>query len=97
MRAAALVTLILTVMLMVACAPKPESSRGFRLPDGDAAAGRATFVRLNCHGCHEVEGLELPEFDYAGPPLVRVKLGGKQPGYAPTVSWSPLLSIRLTA
>jgi mono/diheme cytochrome c family protein len=77
MRAAALVTLILTVMLMVACAPKPESSRGFRLPDGDAAAGRATFVRLNCHGCHEVEGLELPEFDYAGPPLVRVKLGGE--------------------
>jgi mono/diheme cytochrome c family protein len=70
------VAIVLASALLFACAPKPESARGFRLPDGDAAAGRATFVRLNCHGCHEVEGLELPEFDYAGPPLVRVKLGG---------------------
>lgn len=48
----------LTVLAMVAgCAPDPKSGKGFTLPDGDAQAGKATFVRLQCNACHRVEGV----------------------------------------
>ena len=72
-----LLTFTLAAALLVACMPSPDSPRGFRLPDGDAQAGQATFVRLKCHGCHDIEGVEFPEFDYMGPPLVDVTLGGR--------------------
>ncbi len=72
-----LLALVATATLLAACMPSPESPRGFRLPDGDPQAGEATFVRLNCHGCHQVVGVEFPEFDYMGPPLVDVVLGGE--------------------
>ncbi len=72
-----LAALVLSMITLAACAPSPESPRGFRLPDGDPEAGQATFVRLKCHGCHEVADLELPELEYVGPPLVSVKLGGE--------------------
>jgi len=32
----------------------------FALPDGDAAAGRRTFVALGCHSCHAVKGEAFP-------------------------------------
>ena len=31
---------------------------GFRMPEGDAAAGEETFARLQCAQCHTVEGVE---------------------------------------
>ncbi len=37
------------------------SERGFRLPDGDAQAGRETFMYMHCNQCHSLEGEELPE------------------------------------
>jgi mono/diheme cytochrome c family protein len=37
------------------------SSKGFRLPDGDAQAGREAFLYMQCHQCHTIEGMELPE------------------------------------
>ena len=45
-------------LLLSACGYNdPKSERGFRLPDGDAAAGKQAFVDLNCSACHSVEGV----------------------------------------
>jgi mono/diheme cytochrome c family protein len=51
------------------------SSKGFRLPDGDAQAGREAFLYMQCHQCHTIEGMELPEIPGQDPPYV--ELGGK--------------------
>ena len=59
---------------LAACDPSPQSALGFRLPEGDADAGRTAFVSLQCNACHEISGLDLPTAQEAGP--VRVELGG---------------------
>ncbi len=46
-------------LLLLGCETRASSPRGFRLPDGDAVAGRAAFVELNCTKCHTVEGEEF--------------------------------------
>ena len=51
------------------------SEQGFRLPDGNAQAGREAFVYMHCHQCHTVAGEELPEIPGQEPPYV--ELGGK--------------------
>jgi len=51
------------------------SQRGFRLPDGDAQAGREAFLYMQCHQCHTIRGEELPEIPGMEPPYV--ELGGK--------------------
>jgi hypothetical protein len=50
-----------------------DSSLGFRLPDGDAAAGRKAFVELRCNACHEVTGVPIEYLEG----VVRVTLGGQ--------------------
>lgn len=52
---------------------KVMSERGFRLPDGDAQAGRDTFIYLQCNQCHTVKGEELPPIPGSEP---YVELGG---------------------
>lgn len=52
----------------------PRSERGFRLPDGDPAAGRKTFVDLGCYTCHSAPGIEQT---FAGTGAARVALGGE--------------------
>lgn len=75
MRHVPVITLVLAcVGPLAGCEPSPESARGFRLPDGDSQAGQETFLALQCHACHRVEGLELPPFQGTGP--VMVTLGG---------------------
>lgn len=39
------------------------------MPAGDADRGKAAFVQLKCHTCHNVDGIELP-----APPENSVKL-----------------------
>lgn len=56
---------------LAACSP--ESPFGFRLPDGDPAAGRQAFVDLRCNACHEVAGVSIEYLEGAA----RVPLGGK--------------------
>jgi mono/diheme cytochrome c family protein len=57
------------------CTESAIEARGFALPEGDADAGQATFVRLQCQQCHTVDGLSLP--GEAGPGReVSVALGG---------------------
>jgi hypothetical protein len=64
---------------VAACVTSPRSSSGFRLPQGDAAKGRAVFVEMRCHACHEVVGTELPK--PVAEPQVPVRLGGVVPAY----------------
>jgi hypothetical protein len=63
-----------SVLLAAGCVPARKSSAGFHLPDGDAARGRAAFVELRCHACHEVVGAALPK--PVADPAVPVALGG---------------------
>ena len=46
----------------------------FTLPRGDAARGRAVFVRLECYACHEVRGESFPAATEAnlGPELAQM-------------------------
>jgi len=60
--------------LLSACDAGPKSAAGFRLPDGDPSAGELAFVDLNCHSCHTVKAVELPQPMRTGP--VIVILGG---------------------
>jgi sulfur-oxidizing protein SoxX len=66
--------LIPMLLILSACnLQDPKSASGFRLPDGDAAAGRAAFVELGCHGCHQVEGIDAK---FEGTGAASVPLGG---------------------
>jgi mono/diheme cytochrome c family protein len=51
------------------------SSKGFRLPDGDAVAGRDVFLYMQCHQCHMIDGEQLPLIPGQETPYV--ELGGK--------------------
>jgi cytochrome c2 len=73
MRAWIAVPLLAT--LVTSCTPDAlNSPAAFRLPNGDAEAGRKTFVELRCYVCHEVKGVD-EKFD--GTPAAHVVLGGK--------------------
>jgi mono/diheme cytochrome c family protein len=49
------------------------SERGFRLPDGNALAGREAFLYMHCNQCHTINGEELPKVPGFEP---YVELGG---------------------
>jgi sulfur-oxidizing protein SoxX len=62
-----------------ACNSGRHSSAGFRLPaDGDPTRGKAVFVELKCHTCHQVHGVDLPRPTVQPP--IPVVLGGEVPG-----------------
>lgn len=64
-----------SLLVLSACNPDARmSEQGFRLPEGDAAAGREAFVYMQCHQCHTVEGEEFPVIPGQEAPYV--KLGG---------------------
>ena len=62
---------------------KAMSERGFRLPDGNAAAGRETFLYMHCNQCHTIHGEDLPKvpgfepYVELGGPVTRVKTYGE--------------------
>ncbi len=70
-----LLVTIVFVSGFVACDSGPRSPIGFRLPEGDIEQGKAAFLELQCHTCHQVAGLDLPA-PTAEPP-VPVVLGGE--------------------
>jgi hypothetical protein len=65
------IALLPWLAMLAACSQ--ESSFGFRLPDGDPAAGRQAFVDLRCNACHEVAGVPVEYLEG----IARVTLGGK--------------------
>lgn len=73
-----LVVSIATVLAVVllSCAGA-RSGAGFRLPDGDPAAGKLAFEALKCHQCHRVQGVDFPAPSVKPP--VPVVLGGEVP------------------
>jgi hypothetical protein len=65
------IALLSCLAALAACSP--ESPFGFRLPDGDAAAGQQAFVDLRCNACHEVSGVPIEYLEG----VARISLGGK--------------------
>ncbi|MBT5219558.1 MAG: cytochrome C [Woeseia sp.] len=71
-------TIVATAVLLICmagCDRDMMSEKGFRLPDGDAIAGREAFLYMQCHQCHTIRGEELPALPFGDPPYV--ELGGK--------------------
>lgn len=66
----ATITLLPCLAALTACTA--ESSFGFRLPNGDAAAGQQAFVDLRCNACHEVRGVAIEHLEG----IAHVPLGG---------------------
>ncbi len=64
----------LVLLSLAGCELGPESPRGFALPEGDAEAGKQTFVELRCHDCHSAEG--VPQRDPEATDI-HLPLGGK--------------------
>lgn len=64
------------LLISVGCSPSPKSGKGFTLPEGDVARGRATFERLQCNACHTVEGVDQLAAAEEGTPKP-IALGGK--------------------
>ncbi|MEW9796913.1 cytochrome C [Alteromonas sp. CYL-A6] len=62
-----------------------DSPRGFSLPEGNADAGKAAFMRYGCVDCHQVDGLDnsgvassvLPKPIVLGGSSARVKTYGE--------------------
>ena len=72
MRYISILPIIILMSSLLACTPSKKSAAGFHLPDGDAERGKAAFVALKCHECHQVAGVELPSSTIPVP----VALGG---------------------
>jgi cytochrome c2 len=67
--------LVFLTATIAGCDRGPESGHGFTLPEGDAAAGEAAFVRLHCNDCHAVAGRD--DLRENVDPTMSVGLGGK--------------------
>ena len=80
-----ILTLLLALVVGLSGCDKERamSERGFRLPDGNAAAGRETFLYMHCNQCHTIDGEELPAvpgfepFVELGGAVTRVKSYGE--------------------
>jgi len=83
-RFSALTLLLTCVLVLSGCdEDRTMSERGFRLPEGDAMAGRETFLYMHCNQCHTIQGEQLPTipgfepFVELGGPVTRVKTYGE--------------------
>ena len=65
---------MLLLMLSACGINDPKAARGFRLPDGNAQAGRAAFIALRCYSCHEVAGIDEK---FPGTAAASIRLGGQ--------------------
>jgi len=76
MKARSVLTLVVVGLFALAACDQDTvmSQRGFRLPDGDAQAGREAFLYMQCHQCHSIKGEQLPGIPGQEPPYV--ELGG---------------------
>ena len=84
MKIIATLTLLLTTMALLAgCDRDRMSEKGFSLPEGNAMAGRETFLYMQCNQCHSIDNESLPlvpgyePFVELGGPVTRVKTYGE--------------------
>jgi len=70
-------TALLAVLFLSGCRVYPDEVGSFRFPilSGDIQQVQEAFLRLECNQCHQVNGVDLPEF--SGPRPVTVELGGE--------------------
>ena len=75
MKRFSVITLLLTCVLALSGCDEDRamSERGFRLPEGNAQAGRETFLYMHCNQCHTIAGEEIPTIPGFDP---FVELGG---------------------
>lgn len=82
-RLSVLTLLVFAVAVFGGCDRDRMSERGFALPEGNAMAGRETFLYMQCNQCHTIEGEVLPPIPGAEPfvelggPVTRVKTYGE--------------------
>ena len=76
MKVTAIMCLIAMAILTTVsgCSREKQGVVGFVLPTGDLQAGKDTFVRLGCRGCHHVAGTDLTGKSQAMP--FEITLGG---------------------
>lgn len=67
--------ILLILTFSFGCSHRP--SQGFKLPPGNAAAGKVAFTQLGCATCHSVAGTDLPAPNITN----AVVLGGRSPMY----------------
>ena len=79
-----LIAVFVVMFALTGCDRDRMSEVGFKLPDGDANAGREAFVYMQCHQCHTVSGDDFPPVEFAeepyvhlGGPVTRVKTYGQ--------------------
>ncbi len=70
--------LLMTVALSVTsgCVTPPKSGKGFTLPEGDAQAGKANYMSLQCNACHKINGVDQIAAESEEPEL-SITLGGE--------------------
>ena len=66
--------LALGMLILCGCENASQSGSGFRLPEGDAQAGRAAVVKLQCTSCHVIDG--MPEITQDVGQDMQIKIGG---------------------
>jgi sulfur-oxidizing protein SoxX len=66
----------LFLLVLTSCATHPDYATQFRIPEewGSIAEGQATFVALECHQCHTVNGVDLAPYEGDSPAML--ELGG---------------------
>ncbi len=62
MKRLSILTLLLSLVVALGGCDEDRamSERGFRLPDGNAVAGRETFLYMHCNQCHTIQDEQLP-------------------------------------
>lgn len=69
----AIATVSAAALLGTGCAYEPIFS--FPIEEGSIESGRQAFIDHQCHRCHSVAGVRLPELAGAGSPML--ELGGE--------------------
>ena len=72
LRVVQVVAVLSLAMVAAGCAYSPIF--GFPIEEGDIDAGRQAFIDHQCHQCHSVAGVRMPELAGASPPIL--ELGG---------------------
>jgi len=71
------VAILFFFSLLTACATHPDYASQFRFPIewGSISEGQKTFVEMECHKCHTVNGVKLARYEGNSP--AKVELGGR--------------------
>jgi len=60
------------LLFLPACGEQGKPVKGFVLPEGDLAQGEQVFLDFNCHSCHTIPGVDLPEADFKAPFIMEI-------------------------